>query len=120
MERCKFNFKILGFYIILTETNKFMILRQKEGQWIKWLSLSIQFRIKRTITNQQKISGLRWWIFGGNINYVPQLILRDGKKQGGIDLPPIWRRIYYGYTQPIIKKINPDPYTGNGLSEKIN
>jgi len=33
MEKCKWNYKILGHYFRMTEANNFIILGCREGQW---------------------------------------------------------------------------------------
>jgi len=39
MEECKWNIKILGCYIRLTKKNRFIVLIQKQGQWIELLKI---------------------------------------------------------------------------------
>lgn len=35
MEKCKWNFKVLGHYLRLTENNHLILLGKKEGQWVE-------------------------------------------------------------------------------------
>ena len=73
-------------------------------------------RFRKTIYNQRRHWGLMWWIFGGTVNYEPQIILKDGRKLGGVCKPPVWERIYNGSVY-LVRKINPLPDVGNCESE---
>lgn len=35
MEKCKWNFKMFGYYVRLTESNRFIILGKREEQWVE-------------------------------------------------------------------------------------
>jgi len=61
-----------------------------------------RFGIYKTITNQKRISGFRWWLFGGAINYKPPL--KDSGKIYvpfliGERSPTLWGKLYYRYIQ---------------------
>jgi len=40
MDKCKWNYKVLGHYVRLTESNKFMILGKRQGQWVVVISFN--------------------------------------------------------------------------------
>ena len=46
MEECKWNYKLLGYYIRFTKSNKLIILGQKEEQWLELVNINFSFCYK--------------------------------------------------------------------------
>ena len=68
-----------------------------------------RFGINKTIIDQKQISGFRWWLFGGSVAYKPAIRITEimqitGNYLGAENSPPIWRRLYYGYIYPFVRK----------------
>jgi len=47
MDKCKWNYKILGLYLRLTESDRFIILGKRQGQWRALVNFKV-FRIMVT------------------------------------------------------------------------